>query len=207
KPAVVDAATGAARVTFEGNAKSVLKLEMTAPAGNALGLPASVSATSLAGRMEAQSAGNKLILSAVPPVVRSRTPPPALVLGQNASYSVSGPTAAGSQNKTVTVPASATIGNKRLEDLVADLNDALTSALGGSIRAEVNGTAILLRSFDKAITGFSITASAPLGLSAGAATPDAIASFQLSAASGLPELGLAALSSGPLTPGSADFTI
>src|SRR5262249_55489411 len=104
KPAVVDAATGAARVTFEGNRQSALKVERTVPAGNALGLLASVSATSLAGRMEAQSAGNKLILSAVTSFVRSGTTPPAFVLGQNASFNVSVTTAAGSQNKTVTVP-------------------------------------------------------------------------------------------------------
>ena len=82
--------------------------------------------------------------------------------------------------QTVTVKSTDTTTNTRLEDLVRDLNKALDVKFAGALRAEVNGSAIRLRSLDAGITGFQITAGATaLGLDAGTATKASIAAFNV----------------------------
>ncbi|WP_283806368.1 LEPR-XLL domain-containing protein [Bradyrhizobium sp. cf659] len=60
-----DSALGHARVKFEGDPATVLQLQITASAGNGLALPTSATATNFSGQLVADSAGNKLVLSAV----------------------------------------------------------------------------------------------------------------------------------------------
>jgi len=64
KPSGTGSFLGQARIKFEGSADSVNKLELIVPGSNALALTSAV-ATNFSGRLQADSTGNKLILSAV----------------------------------------------------------------------------------------------------------------------------------------------
>ena len=209
KSVVLNETTGEARVRFDGNTNSVSTLQITATAGNAFGLPTDTTATRLTGQVVADSLGTKLIVSAVDSFTKSGTAVPTFVLASDASFDVQVTrTGESPVNETVTVEQSDTDSNTRIEHLVADLNSALSGLFDGALRAEVSGSAILLRAFGDGVTGFEITAGSPaLGLSLVSDTPNPVTDLQLSAASGVPELGLAALGSGPISGDSVDFVI
>ena len=137
KPSGTSSSLGQARVKFDAKADSVTRLEITALSGNSLGLPTSKVATSLANRLVADSAGNKLVVSAVDSFMLAGGPAVnTFVLAADTSLTLVLSTAAGPgtpQTITVKKEIAPTTPNTRLEDLVADLNAALASKLDGVV--------------------------------------------------------------------------
>ncbi len=187
---------GQARVKFEA-AAGVGSLEITAAPGNVLGLAPSTTATKFAGKLIADSAGNKLVLSAVEgggitafTVTANAAAAAALGFKQGSTSAdnvdfeirVSNPT---QPDDVVRV----TLGNVTT---IADVIAAIESAMGGTVEVRINAAKTGLTLIDKTFAPVVLDSSGKL-----IANPNA-RSFSVTAVNGSAaavSLGLAGVDS------------
>ncbi|CAM5793933.1 LEPR-XLL domain-containing protein [Rhizobacter fulvus] len=132
---------GKARVKFVADAGTVLRLEITALAGNGLQLPVGSSvATNFAGKLVAGSQGNKLLLTAADPALTAFT-----VAGNAAAAGLGLPVAVVSSNNVdVEIRVSnGTVYQVTLDGAtdIAGVIAAIEAATAGKVQVEVNAAA------------------------------------------------------------------
>jgi Ca2+-binding RTX toxin-like protein len=134
--------------------------------------------------------GGRLVIRAVDSHLVTGITPTVYALTAPAVFTLSYDTAAGTTSKEVTITDVTTANNTTLDDLVNDINTALSRDVGpGMFRAEVEGTgtSIRIRSVNEGIEGFGITpdnqstAISELGLSEETSTSDGVTGFTLTA--------------------------